>query len=162
MLQLVEQLTGSAFVFTINEQTTIDASLPNYIQEAFESFKNSDEKEDFVKIGKSVYFFVKENEDLEKIRVAKFNVRQKLDKKTTGITIAGNGETALALAEGLALSNYQFLKYFKDADEREYALEHIYMMGNITEADIEDRKSTRLNSSHVRISYAVFCLKKKK
>src|SRR5690554_7452413 len=27
--------------------------------------------------------------------------------------------------------------------------------------DIEDRKSTRLNSSHVRISYAVFCLKKK-
>src|SRR6266498_4200295 len=27
---------------------------------------------------------------------------------------------------------------------------------------ISDRKSTRLNSSHVRISYAVFCLKKKK
>src|SRR3989442_5594152 len=28
--------------------------------------------------------------------------------------------------------------------------------------DVRDRKSTRLNSSHVRISYAVFCLKKKK
>src|SRR5690554_7406604 len=27
---------------------------------------------------------------------------------------------------------------------------------------LRDRKSTRLNSSHVRISYAVFCLKKKK
>src|SRR5215813_14947353 len=27
---------------------------------------------------------------------------------------------------------------------------------------VQDRKSTRLNSSHVRISYAVFCLKKKK
>src|SRR5438067_2871267 len=27
---------------------------------------------------------------------------------------------------------------------------------------IQDRKSTRLNSSHVSISYAVFCLKKKK
>src|SRR5436309_10637284 len=27
---------------------------------------------------------------------------------------------------------------------------------------IQDRKSTRLNSSHVKISYAVFCLKKKK
>src|SRR5690349_22794998 len=26
----------------------------------------------------------------------------------------------------------------------------------------EDRKSTRLNSSHVEISYAVFCMKKKK
>src|SRR5439155_9941446 len=29
-------------------------------------------------------------------------------------------------------------------------------------AHSEDRKSTRLNSSHVAISYAVFCLKKKK
>src|SRR2546429_4808597 len=29
-------------------------------------------------------------------------------------------------------------------------------------ADVEDRKSTRLNSSHGYISYAVFCLKKKK
>src|SRR5437660_8151282 len=29
-------------------------------------------------------------------------------------------------------------------------------------ADDLDRKSTRLNSSHVAISYAVFCLKKKK
>src|SRR5436309_10344709 len=27
---------------------------------------------------------------------------------------------------------------------------------------VQDRKSTRLNSSHVKISYAVFCLKKKK
>src|SRR5690554_1539055 len=35
---------------------------------------------------------------------------------------------------------------------------------HITKELIEkaDRKSTRLNSSHVRISYAVFCLKKKK
>src|SRR5439155_23961406 len=30
------------------------------------------------------------------------------------------------------------------------------------QADGSDRKSTRLNSSHVAISYAVFCLKKKK
>src|SRR5699024_12397243 len=33
---------------------------------------------------------------------------------------------------------------------------------NILDAEDEDRKSTRLNSSHVSISYAVFCLKKKK
>src|SRR5690606_40882663 len=39
---------------------------------------------------------------------------------------------------------------FKGADGSQY------MMPN------QDRKSTRLNSSHVKISYAVFCLKKKK
>src|SRR5579885_2080645 len=33
--------------------------------------------------------------------------------------------------------------------------------GRILIGDREDRKSTRLNSSHVSISYAVFCLKKK-
>src|SRR5690625_6364066 len=32
----------------------------------------------------------------------------------------------------------------------------------IVPVDTLDRKSTRLNSSHVAISYAVFCLKKKK
>src|SRR2546430_8884933 len=30
------------------------------------------------------------------------------------------------------------------------------------ESEVTDRKSTRLNSSHSQISYAVFCLKKKK
>src|SRR5689334_23861624 len=34
--------------------------------------------------------------------------------------------------------------------------------GAVEVAEAEDRKSTRLNSSHSSISYAVFCLKKKK
>src|SRR3712207_7504529 len=34
--------------------------------------------------------------------------------------------------------------------------------GDAAEPDVGDRKSTRLNSSHANISYAVFCLKKKK
>src|SRR2546427_8197854 len=32
----------------------------------------------------------------------------------------------------------------------------------VADQDVQDRKSTRLNSSHSQISYAVFCLKKKK
>src|SRR5690242_21606415 len=34
--------------------------------------------------------------------------------------------------------------------------------GNFFQGSFKDRKSTRLNSSHMSISYAVFCLKKKK
>src|SRR5438477_11582323 len=34
--------------------------------------------------------------------------------------------------------------------------------GRVRQRGAEDRKSTRLNSSHMSISYAVFCLKKKK
>src|SRR5206468_13018752 len=36
------------------------------------------------------------------------------------------------------------------------------VIGMDTAASVSDRKSTRLNSSHDQISYAVFCLKKKK
>src|SRR3989442_11645501 len=40
---------------------------------------------------------------------------------------------------------------------------NVGLVGTAHEVLVEgDRKSTRLNSSHVRISYAVFCLKKKK
>src|SRR3712207_7279418 len=35
-------------------------------------------------------------------------------------------------------------------------------LASATAVALEDRKSTRLNSSHANISYAVFCLKKKK
>src|SRR5690606_41533952 len=37
------------------------------------------------------------------------------------------------------------------------ALERV--MQGFVSGEVEDRKSTRLNSSHVKISYAVFCLK---
>src|SRR5690606_41084788 len=58
-------------------------------------------------------------------------------------------------------------------DDAELGRRHIEALGDVL-ADphglkalafgrhVGDRKSTRLNSSHVKISYAVFCLKKKK
>src|SRR5207249_5561350 len=39
---------------------------------------------------------------------------------------------------------------------------HGYDIKRLIATIVMDRKSTRLNSSHVSISYAVFCLKKKK
>src|SRR5690606_41926573 len=41
-------------------------------------------------------------------------------------------------------------------DRNLYRVHHAHLIGIS-----QDRKSTRLNSSHVKISYAVFCLKKK-
>src|SRR5438045_6138420 len=50
-------------------------------------------------------------------------------------------------------------------EERQRLLDgHVQHLGDGLAAvvDLQDRKSTRLNSSHLGISYAVFCLKKKK
>src|SRR5690625_6925184 len=52
------------------------------------------------------------------------------------------------------------MKHLKLKDNRQF-----YVHSNeqlLRQKMYQDRKSTRLNSSHVAISYAVFCLKKKK
>src|SRR5204863_5303168 len=49
----------------------------------------------------------------------------------------------------------------RDACRVRGALAPRRVTSNAAELDHRDRKSTRLNSSHVEISYAVFCLKKK-
>src|SRR2546430_7317041 len=46
--------------------------------------------------------------------------------------------------------------------EREALLPAHALRAERAREDVADRKSTRLNSSHSQISYAVFCLKKKK
>src|SRR3712207_7224160 len=57
----------------------------------------------------------------------------------------------------------------RQAGEKSHAPPEVHALLLLREAaahhhidDLTDRKSTRLNSSHANISYAVFCLKKKK
>src|SRR5947209_13504875 len=57
---------------------------------------------------------------------------------------------------------YAFPRPKRDAHgERQYSSADVAKLRAIKRL-MEDRKSTRLNSSHANISYAVFCLKKKK
>src|SRR2546430_7992484 len=55
------------------------------------------------------------------------------------------------------------LTYYIHIREREIALRPMQLLGCLAlyVCALKDRKSTRLNSSHSQISYAVFCLKKK-
>src|SRR5207249_5883197 len=60
-----------------------------------------------------------------------------------------------AAAPGMrAITSYSVFKLQSDLTRR------CTLAGQVR-LELEDRKSTRLNSSHVSISYAVFCLKKK-
>src|SRR5436309_6075924 len=63
------------------------------------------------------------------------------------------------LAEA-ALAGYDQLAALLDDVDRDDAV--LAVERDAAHAAAGDRKSTRLNSSHVKISYAVFCLKKKK
>src|SRR3712207_6908819 len=55
---------------------------------------------------------------------------------------------------GVKIADFEF-DYPQAAKRREQVV-------NQLRRGVQDRKSTRLNSSHANISYAVFCLKKKK
>src|SRR5690606_40315866 len=54
-----------------------------------------------------------------------------------------------------------FGKIFKGDVRADKALSGPVGIAKMFGTEVKDRKSTRLNSSHVKISYAVFCLKKK-
>src|SRR5256885_4394217 len=62
----------------------------------------------------------------------------------------------LSLHDALPICNLD-CTWFRYSSTRERA-----QYGSVPSSNSTDRKSTRLNSSHLVISYAVFCLKKKK
>src|SRR5690554_4631750 len=90
---------------------------------------------DAIAQGKTKYTAVDGTPSLKKAIVAKFKRENGLDYEPSQVLVSSGGKQSFF---NMALA------FLNDGDEA------------------VDRKSTRLNSSHVRISYAVFCLKKKK
>src|SRR5437868_9459515 len=70
---------------------------------------------------------------------------------------AGRADELDAVADRLAVADDRKLRRGADLDGGADAMARRHLRPRR-----QDRKSTRLNSSHVSISYAVFCLKKKK
>src|SRR6266498_5156429 len=82
-------------------------------------------------------------------------VAVELAPRGDGWTLVGDAKQTVAVRVGLRLERPQ-------AAVRSDIRERCRRVRLVALDEAEDRKSTRLNSSHVRISYAVFCLKKKK
>src|SRR5690625_5956112 len=70
-----------------------------------------------------------------------------------------SGKSTLAKMTGKPLG-YEYLSFDDDTIRAAADADPIGFVEGLSDRVI-DRKSTRLNSSHVAISYAVFCLKKK-
>src|SRR6266496_3660906 len=69
--------------------------------------------------------------------------------------------TDTATTEIYTLSLHDALPISERAIYREFFPRGLTALDNLDEDTLGDRKSTRLNSSHVEMSYAVFCLNKK-
>src|SRR5699024_11756761 len=96
-------------------------------------------------------------EEIERFKQveAKINENQKVQRLVTKIKTLQKQAVNLQ-----AYEKQSALKIVEETiDEAQKELDSIPIVEEFQ--DIQDRKSTRLNSSHVSISYAVFCLKKK-
>src|SRR5699024_965108 len=80
------------------------------------------------------------------------------------VLVLGLAKSGTAAARLLLQNGRKVRVNDKNANDDDAIVDELKSMGAevVTGSHPLDRKSTRLNSSHVSISYAVFCLKKKK
>lgn len=127
---------------SINDIQNLSSDEKNYVS------KQLDNKNNPVHLNKLDHhiFVYKTQEDSninivwERARIAASSVCKTINQlKLSEITISGttSSEMILAFAEGLGLSNYQFLKYFSDAAERKNSLSEIKING-ISDKEIAD------------------------
>src|SRR5690554_1112475 len=93
-----------------------------------------------------------EQEEFRNLEEEMMDVDDQLRKESETLSIKSN------------LYNQENIQYHQQVNQVDRLEQEISFKQSAFESSREriDRKSTRLNSSHVRISYAVFCLKKKK
>ena len=119
-------------------KSKFNGSINAALKSDFKFFLKSDKEVDFVKNMEGTVFFVKSELSNEKLRVAGFTIRQQLDKTIESIEFIGDSKSSLLVAEGLALSNYQFIKYFKDNLKRENKLNAIYLPSEVSKKQIQE------------------------
>src|SRR5690625_223997 len=86
------------------------------------------------------------------------NIRLKQQKE---LSAGSNDNTLFHSINGKSQKKFLVLKHITSEVKKSFENQSYATKGMLDHV-VRDRKSTRLNSSHVAISYAVFCLKKKK
>ena len=109
----------------IGDSKNVSSTLSSEDATLFASFLQQDEDFKEVSSLSGSIFLVKLDGDAEKNRVAGAKIRQVLNKEVEEVAFLGDADLVYDLLEGFLLSSYQFLKYFKDADKKEFKLENL-------------------------------------
>ena len=139
ILKKIKKISSNQpLVIVGDKKTKLPKTVSESITSFFKDFLKGDKETDFLKTPESYYFFVKSSDNNEKLRIAGSGVRSQLPKETEEVTIIGETEKLIYVAEGLAMSNYQFLKYFKDVDKLSHKLNSINLQEDVEDTSIED------------------------
>src|SRR5437867_10209493 len=149
-------------------------SIDNELDQRILEILRMDSRKSFVDIGKELG--LSESAIRRRIKnliddgsISRFTIEENARKKTSAITLLSVSSTTDTNSVASKLQSIAGVKVIYEITGQ-YDIAVIISANSINEINssiddirrIEDRKSTRLNSSHRTISYAVFCLKKKK
>jgi len=137
-LQESKQLNNANYRVIVGNKENIPASISSDDATLFNQFL--EKEHDFTAITSldGAVFLVKSNDEAEKNRIAGAKIRQQLDKSVEEIAFLGQNDSTYDLLEGFLLASYQFNKYFKDEEKREYQLENILVEESFGEENIEE------------------------
>ena len=124
---------AKALVILCDKKSKLPVSIEQDVKTFLKGFLKSDDKFDFLKTINGLVFFVKKEQSAEQIRVAGYKVVSQLKKEISALTIWGEEDEVVHFTEGLLLSSYQFLPYFKDAEKRKNGLVEILLPNEISD-----------------------------
>jgi leucyl aminopeptidase len=134
--------TNLSFVTLVQKTSVAPTTLPTEFHAYFNAFVQGTENSDFIKVGATYHFFIKEDQQSEALRVAGSTLFGQLNKTTEAIVLDGNPLAALLVAEGIALASYQFLTYFTDKEKKKNGLQEVILPSSIEKEKIEELSNT--------------------
>lgn len=128
---------ASAVVYIIGKPSKKKSEITGLSADVIKSFQdNTDKKFDYYKSTDGFTFLVDENQSAEEIRVAGSKVFDFIGADFETVGIVGNDKTALFLAEGIALSSYQFNQHF--TKPKTHKLNAILLSNEVNENKINE------------------------
>ncbi|MNU56035.1 Cytosol aminopeptidase [compost metagenome] len=130
-------------VVLVGKKIETQTKLPKVVSEELETFhKNEDAQFLHLPLKGKHYVFIKDQASDEKQRVMGNKLRGVLPKQVKSIFIDGGKSNSLLVAEGFALSCYQYLRYRKEAAKEKFALETIDFSAKITASLLSELSAT--------------------
>ena len=150
-------------VYIIKDIKSIDKDILSKDEYEYLEHQNQKNKKNLISFNRlNRWIFVQFINPKEKIKNTKYKVldlcRKEADKFASKLNdnkikeiiindVEGNSAEVLAFAEGMALSNYQFLKYFKDSKEKENSLTAIKIFSKEISAKSIDELNVIISST---------------
>jgi leucyl aminopeptidase len=136
--QYEEVQAQSTLVILSDKKTKLEKTLGEDIIAYHKKFQKSDDKFDYLKGVNGFTFFVKSDQKAEELRVIGAKIIVLLSKDVKSVSLIGTAADQLNVAEGMLLSSYQFIKYFKDADKKKLGLETVLLSKEVSSKKINE------------------------